>query len=103
MPKIDVKQITDEWKQELKEKVTPNMKLTVIQIGDNQASNSYIKGKKKDCEELGINFELCNYKETIEPVLIYEHIKQIKNPTILQLPVPKQIDLNIINKAIAEN
>ena len=50
MPKIDVKQITDEWKQELKEKVTPNMKLTVIQIGDNQASNSYIKGKKKDCE-----------------------------------------------------
>ena len=76
MPKIDVKQITDEWKQELKEKVTPNMKLTVIQIGDNQASNSYIKGKKKDCEELGINFELCNYKETIEPALIYEHIKK---------------------------
>lgn len=100
MPKIDVKQITDEWKQELKEKVTPNMKLTVIQIGDNQASNSYIKGKKKDCEELGINFELCNYEETIEPALIYEHIKQIKNPTILQLPVPKQIDLNIVNKII---
>ena len=100
MPKIDVKQITDEWKQELKEKVTPNMKLTVIQIGDNQASNSYIKGKKKDCEELGINFELCNYKETIEPALIYEHIKQAENPIILQLPVPEQIDLNTVNKTI---
>lgn len=100
MPKIDVKQITDEWKQELKEKVTPNMKLTVIQIGDNQASNSYIKGKKKDCEELGINFELCNYKETIESALIYEHIKQAKNPIILQLPVPEQIDLNTVNKTI---
>ena len=75
MPEINVKQIVNEWKKELKE-------------------------KKKDCEELGINFELCNYKETIEPALIYEHIKQIKNPTILQLPVPKQIDLNIINKII---
>lgn len=101
MPEINVKQIVNEWKKDIKEKVTSNMKLTVIQIGNNSASNSYIKGKKKDCEELGINFELCNYKETINPSLIYEHIRQAKNPIILQLPVPEQIDLNIVNKLIS--
>ena len=30
--------------------------LVVIQIDDNRSSNSYIKGKKKDCEEIGIDF-----------------------------------------------
>ena len=100
MPEINVKQIVKEWKKELKNKVTPNMKLTVIQIGDDSASNSYIKGKEKDCIELGINFELYKYEKTISPTLIYTHIKQAENPIILQLPVPEQIDLNTINQII---
>ena len=100
MPEINVKQIVKEWKKELKNKITPNMKLTVIQIGDDSASNSYIKGKEKDCIELGINFELYKYEKTINSALIYEHIKQAENPIILQLPVPEQIDLNTVNKII---
>lgn len=100
MPKIDVKQITDEWKQDLKKQIRPCMKLSIIQIGDDLASNIYIKGKKKDCEELGINFELYKYEKTISPTLIYTHIKQAENPIILQLPVPEQIDLNTVNKTI---
>ena len=100
MPEINVKQIIKEWKKELKNKVTPNMKLTVIQIGDDSASNSYIKGKEKDCIELGINFELYKYEKTISPTLIYTHIKEAENPIILQLPVPEQIDLNTVNQII---
>lgn len=100
MPEINVKQIVNECKKELKSKVTPNMKLTVIQIGDDPASNSYIRGKEKDCIELGINFELYKYEKTISPALIYEHIKHAENPIILQLPVPEQIDLNTVNKII---
>ena len=30
--------------------------LCVVQIGDNAASNSYVKGKRKDCEDTGIKF-----------------------------------------------
>jgi len=100
MSEINVKHIVNEWKNELKDKITPNMKLTVIQIGDDPASNSYIKGKEKDCIELGINFELYKYEKDTSSALIYEHIKQAENPIILQLPVPKQIDLNIVNKII---
>lgn len=47
MPKIDVKQIVNEWKQDLKTQVNPYMKLSIIQIGDDLASNIYIKGKKE--------------------------------------------------------
>ena len=92
MPKIDVKQITDEWKQNLKKQIRPCMKLSIIQIGDDLASNIYIKGKKKDCEELGIQCEHSKYAETVSPNLIYRHIAEITNPVILQLPVPNQID-----------
>ena len=103
MPEINIKQVISEWKDELKRQIKPDMKLTIIQIGNNAASNSYIKGKKKDCEELGINFELCHYEENVEPTLIYEHIKKATNPIIVQLPVPKQIDINIINNLISPN
>lgn len=103
MPKIEVKQIVDEWKQELKRQTRPCMKLSIIQIGDDLASNIYIKNKKKDCEELGIQCEHSKYAEAVSPTLIYRHIEEITNPVILQLPVPNQIDLNIINQIIPLN
>lgn len=103
MPKIDVKQIVDEWKQELKTQVKPYMKLSIIQIGDDLASNIYIKGKKKDCEELGIQCKHFKYDKTVSPDLIYQHIKEASNPIMIQLPVPNQIDLNVINQIIPLN
>lgn len=103
MPKIDVKQIVDEWKQELKTQVKPYMKLSIIQIGDDLASNIYIKGKKKDCEELGIQCKYFKYDKTVSPDLIYQHIKEASNPIMIQLPVPNQIDLNVINQIIPLN
>ena len=67
MPFIDVKGFVKEWKEQLKAVMRPDRtyQLTVIQVGDNPASNAYIAGKKKDCEELGINFELCHYEENV--------------------------------------
>ena len=47
-------------KEELKTKIDEHIiirpYLAVIQIGDDPASNSYIKGKQRDCEEVGIFF-----------------------------------------------
>ena len=37
--------------------------LLIIQVGDNPASNSYIKGKVKDCEEVGIKCRLEKHDE----------------------------------------
>ena len=64
---IDGKKISQEIKEELKEKVA-QMKaqgiercLAVIQVGNDPASAVYVKNKKKACEYIGIRsacFEL---------------------------------------------
>ena len=96
---INGKEIQKIIKEELKEKVKTikeSLKLVVIQVGDDPASNVYIKNKKKLCAELGI---LCNHKkflEISEKALLEEIDKLNKDKTVtgilVQLPVPKQIN-----------
>ena len=83
--------------------------LHIFQIGDNPASNSYIKGKIKDCEEVGIKAILHKYPED-DYVDIYTDIydidydmgeNDISGGIFLQLPVPKDVDLNEINDSIS--
>lgn len=72
--RIDIKTWVATEKQILAQKVqglrcTP--KLLIIQVGDDPASNSYIKGKMKDAEEIGISavlFKTTN-KHSIIPFL----------------------------------
>lgn len=49
---IDVKSMVEEIKAEEKAK-NLRRELLILQVGDNPASNAYIRGKRKDCEELG--------------------------------------------------
>lgn len=69
----------------------PAPSLLIIQIGDNPASNSYVKGKIKDCEEVGIKCKLekhdedwfyqnGNLSELQETILKYDGV-------IVQLPI----------------
>lgn len=54
---IDIKVYVEETKKILKDKIVKLDKkpvLSIIQLGNNEASNSYIKGKIKDAEELGV-------------------------------------------------
>ena len=46
----------EELKMKIDERVIIRPQLAVIQIGDDPASNSYIKGKQRDCEAVGIFF-----------------------------------------------
>ena len=71
--------------------------LHIYQVGDNPASNAYIRGKLRDCEEVGIKAELIKLsKETTEDGLKdkiqedynYENVDGI----IVQLPLPKHIN-----------
>ena len=68
---IDVKKIVADKKEVIK-KIVENyppdtIKLSIIQVGDNPASNSYIKGKLKDCAEVGIVGDLHKLPEDINP------------------------------------
>ena len=72
-------------------------RLVVIQIGDNKASNSYIKSKEKSASFVGMNFshiklEKCISEEELIEKIKYLNIDNTVNGIILQLPVPKHID-----------
>ena len=104
---IDGKEIADYYKKNLKKEIKSieeKLKLVVIQVGNNPASNVYIRKKKELCEEVGINFELKKYESIKEEELIKE-IKKInkdKNVTsvLVQLPLPEEINETNIIEAI---
>lgn len=97
---IDGTQVGRKIRNEVKELIEENNitpSLSVIQIGDNKASNVYIKNKKKACEEVGITFDLIKFNETISEDLIIDEIKRLNNDIsvngiIVQLPLPQGFD-----------
>lgn len=78
--------------------------LAVIQVGNNEASNRYIRNKKKDCEEVGISFEWYYYEETISENELITEIKDLLpyvDGMIVQMPLPEHINVDAIKLAIA--
>ena len=113
MPQIiDGKRISQEMKDELREKVAALKEkgvegtLAVIQVGNDPASSVYVNNKKKACEYIGIRslaYELP--EETTEEELLALIEKLNKDDTVngilVQLPVPKHIDEEKIIKTIS--
>lgn len=109
---IDGKKISQEIKDELKEKVAA-MKaegvercLAVIQVGSDPASSVYVNNKKKACEYIGIkslSYELP--EETTEQELLELigslNAREDVNGILVQLPVPKHINEDKILLAIS--
>ena len=109
---IDGKKISLEIKDEVKEEakklvesgVTPC--LAVILVGENPASQVYVRNKKKACEYVGIkslSYELPS--ETTEEELLKLIDDLNKNPEcngiLVQLPLPKHIDEDKVLLAIS--
>lgn len=72
--------------------------LTIIQVGDNPASNTYIKGKLKDCEELGIEGRHIKLSEdvtqaTLDNTIMFLGADPSVHGIIVQLPVPKHLQV----------
>ena len=109
---IDGKKISQEIKDELKEKVTllkaegKNATLAVIQVGNDPASSVYVNNKKKACAYIGI--ESLSYElpeETTEQELLDLVERLNKDDSVhgilVQLPVPKHIDGDKIIQTIS--
>lgn len=83
---------------ELKEKGI-NPKLAVIMVGDNSASQVYVRNKSKACEKTGIEFEEFLFDEKTSEKELLNTIEKLNNDEnihgiLLQSPVPKHIDIN---------
>ena len=83
--------------------VTPG--LAVILVGENPASQVYVRNKVKACEEVGFLSSLDTYPATISEQELLGHIKALnKNPKIhgilVQLPLPPHIDSSLVLETI---
>ncbi|MEY8347727.1 bifunctional methylenetetrahydrofolate dehydrogenase/methenyltetrahydrofolate cyclohydrolase FolD [Bacillus cereus] len=77
--------------------------LAVILVGEDPASRSYVKGKEKGCEQVGIYSELIEFPDTITEERLLAEIDRLNeddriNGILVQLPLPKHIE----EKAIIE-
>lgn len=87
-------EIQDEIKKMIKyEMIKPSV--AVIQIGDNEASNTYIRNKQKACENVGIFFRHFQFEDGTPELTIINKIKELNNDEyvngiIIQLPLPER-------------
>lgn len=101
---IDCKSIAQNIKDKIKNIIAEANDAPVLyiyQVGDNPASNAYIHGKLRDCEEVGIEAELIKLPENITEDELNNKILEDYNweyvdGIIVQLPLPKHINPNAI-------
>lgn len=97
---IDCKSIAQDIKNKIKNIIAEDDYapiLHIYQVGDNHASNAYIKGKLRDCEEVGIEANLIKLPENITEDELNNKILEDYNwedvdGIIVQLPLPKHIN-----------
>jgi methylenetetrahydrofolate dehydrogenase (NADP+) / methenyltetrahydrofolate cyclohydrolase len=113
MKLIDGKKIASDIRNELKEKIqklkdegkdVPG--LVTFLIGENPASQVYVKNKIKDCEEIGMRTKAENHPADISEEKLLEMIRKYNNDNnfhgiLVQLPLPKHIDENKVIETIS--
>ncbi len=101
---IDGKKIAEGLRKKLKKKIIEfksKLKiapgLSVILVGEDPASQIYVKNKIKFSKEIGIDSEVIRYPENIQEKIVLDKIIELnKNQKVsgilVQLPLPKHID-----------
>lgn len=107
---IDGREVASKIKEEIKNEISlllNKLTLCVVQVGDDEASNIYIKQKEKLANELGINFIHKKYNDISEELLEEEIIKLNENKyitgIIIQLPIPDKYNTNKLINLIDPN
>ena len=109
MKVLNGKEVANKIKDQLKEEVSKMQKdicLTVIQVGDNKASNVYVRNKKNACEYIGIESEVYKLSEDVNEEDVIKAINVLNNDNavngiLVQLPLPKHIDENKVIQTIS--
>lgn len=108
---IDGKKIAEKIKEQIKQKIIESgikPGIGVLIVGNRADSKMYVSLKERACSEVGIHFELLRFPEkTTEQELLIQIDKLNKSPEIhailVQLPLPKHINENIIINSINES
>ncbi len=102
---IDGKQLAKKTREKLKYEVEDlkkegiQPKLAVIMVGDNSASQIYVRNKSKACNDVGIEFEEYLLPGTTKQEELLDLIEKLNNNEeingiLLQSPIPDGLDIN---------
>ena len=105
---LDGKEVKLKVLKELKEKLSlldEKLGLVVIQVGDDPASNVYVRQKNKMAENLGYNFNHIKLESNITEEELLNIIKELNNNDsvdgiLVQMPIPKNLNARKIQNAI---
>ncbi|MCE5141547.1 bifunctional methylenetetrahydrofolate dehydrogenase/methenyltetrahydrofolate cyclohydrolase FolD [Staphylococcus aureus] len=108
---LDGKQIAKDYRQGLQSQVealkekgfTP--KLSVILVGNDGASQSYVRSKKKAAKKIGMISEIVHLEETATEEEVLNELNRLNNDDsvsgiLVQVPLPKQVSEQKILEAI---
>lgn len=116
MEKLDGKYVSNYVKEKVKQEICLlNMKgidrvpgLAVIIVGDNDASNIYVRNKEKACNYCGINSSIIRFDSNTSEDTIISCIEKLNNDNMVdgilcQLPLPQGINEKRVLNSISPN
>jgi len=101
---LDGKKIAEKILEKLKkeiEKKQLKLKLAVMLVRGDSASEIFVRVKKKACEFVGVNFELFKFPAEIHQSDLKKEVKKVvdepnNSGVVVQLPLPKKINTDEI-------
>ena len=108
---IDGKALSLKLKEEMKQHISKmkengiQPKLVVVLVGNDSASQVYVRNKHKSCGEVGILSEVITMPEETTQQELLDVVQRLNedssvNGILVQLPLPKQIDEKTILRTI---
>ena len=109
---LDGKALSIKIKNQIKEEVSRKKDsgasiphLCAILVGNDPASETYVRNKIKSCEEIGFKSSLFRYESSISEAELLHQIDVINNDPdihglLVQLPLPKHIDVSKVVEKI---
>ncbi len=109
---MDGKTLAEELKREIAARVktikerglTPT--LATVLVGDDTSSRTYVSGKRRDCEEVGIDFKLHKLSSSVTERELLGLIEKLNGDykvhgIFVQLPLPKHINRKKVTASIS--
>lgn len=102
---INCEEIRNNEIEKLKDMKIDGLKAVFVQVGDNQASNVYVRNKLNLCKEANIEAKHLHFDESITEEELIKEIHRLNEDNsvhgiMVQLPVPKHINEEAIINAI---
>lgn len=105
MKAIDGKDVAKGIIERLKGESVPQMIFAAVLVGDNAASESFVRQKEKTAKELGVDFRVYRFPETSTNDSLRKEIGKLANSScigaiIVQLPLPAHCNPHYVLNAI---